>query len=577
MPTQFVTLEETSKTILKRCFNDVIKEVVHRMGIPYETVVTVHNGMDVAKTDNKSNATMQAVDNLPTTVSQRRLLAVVTDNYNEDSLSSTTVSQRDTHPVFLDHEVDCVVYPVYVKTDITIAFEYTTPSRTEALRLRDDIRIKLSDSRNILHHEVEYDILIPEPICDFIEDVHTLRNRLTPMDLTEYFLAYSTKRVHMVTDMANPQNSRIAIRERMTRIIGIMDFSPEPEPIDQDKETNTYKLSIPYKLSIDIPRGMCFSYPPMVCNRPMPAKYLDYIAQKKLDARYHRYKELGWTQSLGALSYFEVPEQLERHVDMDLPKNIPMWDEFPARQGHAGYVTLYTFLTEVDETDKKTLLNLRDLGDYRLNSELLNFIRDVERPWIINPYMSFFYISLYQPRAHSDNNILEITQDLTVRSKKPLKLLRPVRVAINVCLDTTFLNPLVQERMCEHPNIYLMWLSELVTGMRNLRELFVEMKVADSTFYRSFVQVLNRAMGRDEYDFIRKFVCTLARDTLAIQSLVGLLKHGYPRLYSRLCSVIDLEAFKYNDVFKRDDIGYEMYSMRTVMLTATQVAHASDK
>lgn len=572
MPTQFIPLEETNRTILKSCYNDIIKEVVYRIGIPFETVVTVHNGLEITKTDNRNNAVSSTDPNLPSTVAQRRLTASITDNYNEDSLSSTTVSQRDTVPIFYDPEIDCVVYPVYVKTDITINFEYSTPSKTEALRLRDDIRIKLSDSRNILRHDVEYDVVLPEGVCEFISDIHELKSRLAPIELSEYFYAFSTKRVHMLTDMANSDNARVAIRESMTRIIGIMEFSPEPEPIEQDKETNTYRITIPYKLSLDIPRGMCFSYPPMICNRPMPARYLEFVVQRKLKTRHDKFKELTYTNSLGALSNFEVQWQLERCVDIDLPKNIPMFDEFIVRAGHPGYVTLYTLLTDVDEGDRRTLINLRELGDYSASSEFLDFIQNVERNWIVNPYMSYFYISLYQSGRHTDNNILEIDQNLNVRSKKNLSLFKPVRIAVSICLDTTYLNPIVQERMYNHPDMYLLYLSELVDGMRNYRQEFNAMSVAEGTFYRNFVLMLDRAVKRDDAAFIKRFVWTLSKDAIAIQNLVGSLKHQYPNLYRKICLAVDLERFKYTDSFMRDDIGSEMYAMRSVMFTKTQVA-----
>lgn len=570
MPTQYITLEETNNTILKSCYNDIIKEVVYRIGIPFETVVTVHNGVEMTKTDNRNNAVQSSDPNLPFTLAQRRLTAVVTDNYNEDSLTPTTVSQRDTVPIFIDYDIDCKVYPVYVKTDISINFEYTTPSKTEALRLRDDIRVKLSASRNILRHEVEYDIIIPEGVCDFIADIHELKSRLVPMELHDYFYSHATKRVHMLTDMTNPDNARLCVKERLVRIIGVMEFSAEPEPIEQDKETNTYKLTIPYKLSLDIPRGMCFSYPPMICNKPMPASYLQFVVERKLKTRNDKFKELSYTNSLGALSNFEVQWQLERSVDIDLPKNIPMFDEFVVREGHPGYVTLYTLLTDVDESDKRTLLNLRDLGDFTVDSKLLDFIQTVERPWIINPYMSYFYISLYQTGRHIDNNILEIDENFNVRSKKELSLLKPVRIAISVCLDTTYLNPTVQERMYSHPDMYLLYLSELVDGMRNFRQEFASMEPAMASFYRNFVLMLDRAVKRSDTEFIKRFIWTLSRDALAIQNLVGSLKHQYPRLYGKINEVVGLDRFKYTDSFKRDDIGSEMYAMRTMMLTSTQ-------
>lgn len=360
MPTLYTTLPETQRSILSASFYSVVKDVIYHLGIPGDSVIAVHQGMEINHTDNRTNVSINQKDNLPATASQRRIVATITEDYDEDSLSSTTVSQKDVYPIFNDYDIDATVYTVYVKSQISIDIEYTCGSRTEANRVRDDIRVKLSQGRNILHHNVEYNILIPLMVEEFIADVYDLKNRLFPQSLGDYFKSFSSNHIRPITDMANADNARLAVFERQVRIVGVMEISSEVPKVEQNNDTNTYSFTVPYKFTLDVPRGMCMKYPPMICNRLMPAKYLEFIQEKKIKALESYGTDLCATQSLAALSHFESQRQLSDRVEVNLPFNLPLFDEFHDRVGHKGYVITTSFLTDVDETDKRSLLNLRD-------------------------------------------------------------------------------------------------------------------------------------------------------------------------------------------------------------------------
>ena len=267
MPTLYVTLPETQKSILSGSFYSVVKNVVHQLGIPGSSVVAIHQGMEINRTDNRTNASVNSVDNLPATVSQRRIVATITEEYDEDSLSSTTVSQKDVPPIFNDYDIGALVYTVYVKSQVSVDIEYTCGSRTEANRVRDDIRVKLSQGRNILHHSVEYNILVPLMVEEFIADIYDLKSRLFPQTLADYFKSYSSNQIRPITDMANAENARLAVFERQVRIVGVMDISSEVPKVEQNNDTNTYSFVLPYKFTIDVPRGMCIKWSPIVTGK----------------------------------------------------------------------------------------------------------------------------------------------------------------------------------------------------------------------------------------------------------------------------------------------------------------------
>lgn len=589
MPVVSLTLEDTNRTILANAYSKIVQDIVDNIKIPYGTLMLLHKDIEVSLTDNKANAVTQGGDNLPSTVGKRRVQATINEDYNEDELTTTAVHQPSAYPIFRDDDVGVYVYPVYVKSDITIDFSYSSPSKTEATRIRDDIRLRLSQTRNINMHELEYDILIPEVVEDFIADVYDLKKRLVPQSLEDYFREHATKRVFAMTDMGNIENTKLAVHEKQIRIVGVYDMSSMPEKLETDNENNNYRVKFSYKFSMDVPRGIAMRYPVMVCNRPLPAKYIEFIEQNRINSQEESKKELNYTGSLRSLAYFEAHRQLENRVDIKLPMNIPGFDEFNLRQGHKGYGIVVSFLSQVDETDCKGLFNLTDIDPYCLPATLLTYIRDTERRYMTRPYGSFLYIALHQDGKHFDNGILEIDQDFNVRSKVKLDLMKPVRITISVCIDLSYLERDVLERMFNNPDVYYIFLAEYINAYNNFKTEQQPL-VTDNGFYRDLLYTLNRYMGLGRHDIVTNVLKIVMTDEYINKSLGRLLVSGaldtYNQLSKKCIASVNTSTFEItlgcknntglNPALEPTKTDVERLVMKTVM--ATQVdAHRIDE
>lgn len=555
MPTVSLTLEDTNRTILNEAYFKIIADIVDATKIPHTAVIAVHKDIDYTLTDNKTNETGVEKKNLPSTSSLRRINANITEEYNEDELTTTAVHQVNTFPIFEDREVDVFVFPIYVKSDITIEFSYFTPSKTEATRIRDDIRIRLSQTRNIGIHDIQYDILLPDIIEDFIADVHILKNRLVPQTLEEYFREHSTKRMHLITDMANKENAKIAIFEKQVRILGLFDFSSMPEKIDADNENSNYKVSFSYKLSFDVPRAIGIRYPVMICNKLLPAKYVQFIEDAKVNSIEESKRNLGYTQSLHALSHFEAHRQLENRIDINYPINIPAFDDFNLRQGHKGYVILASFLTEIDETDKKTLLNLNEIDPFYIPELLLNYIKDGEHQFIKLPYMSFLYIGLHQEGSLFDAPC-EIDQNLTIRSINELNLLKPVRVTLSIIVDISMLDKRALDRLLLNQPVLLLFIQEWLNAFDNFKTEFSRIFATMNDLFKIFIYFLNYYRGKDDDESIRKLLEVIKINSYIHAQLMDILLNMFPDLFN----YINHRGY----IDETDDNYYSTYNQHTV-------------
>lgn len=531
MPAISLTLEDTNRTILNEAYFKIIGDIVEATKIPHTAVIAVHKDIDYTLTDNKTNETGVENKNLPSTASLRRISANITEEYNEDELTTTAVHQVNAFPIFEDRQIDVFVFPIYVKSDITIEFSYFTPSKTEANRIRDDIRIRLSQTRNIGIHDIQYDILLPDIVEEFIADVHTLKNRLVPQSLEEYFREHSTKRMHLITDMANKENAKIAIFEKQVRILGLFDFSSMPEKVDADNENSNYKVSFSYKLSFDVPRAIGIRYPVMICNKLLPAKYVQFIEDAKVNSIEESKRNLSYTQSLHALSHFEAHRQLENRVDINYPINVPAFDDFNLRQAHKGYVILASFLTEVDETDKKTLLNLKEIDPFYIPKTLVDYIANGEHEYIKHPYMSFIYIGLHQDGALFDA-YCEVDQNLTIKSVNELSLFKPVRVTISIIVDITMLDKRALDRLIGNQDVLFIFIKEWMNAFDNFKTEFSRIFDTMNDLFRIFIHILNHYRMIDDDNSLKDFLLVVKTNPYIYTQLLDILFNMFPELFN---------------------------------------------
>lgn len=447
MPVTSVLIGDVNRYITEGIRSQLTRDVARSLKLPELDRSLRHSDNDKVMTDSGSNVGSENIssnidNNTPTTSHGTQFIVTVSNEMDEDDIATAAIHQRSAYPIFRDSDVGVEVTPMYIKETYKLDFKYTTSSKTEAVRLYDRIRIGITQTRNILIHKFQYNIPIPPSIEDFICDVYDLKSRLYDIDLESYFIDNSSSRIHLITDMSNPENKILAVNEVQKRVVGRFDFSPLPSDIENNQEDNLYSVEFGYEVTIETPRAMVLRYPVMICNRPIPNKYIDFIKNDKdneddynlIDNRY-------MSQQGDALAVFESNRQGDReYLTNQLPVNIPNYDEFIPGTYHKGYLPLMSVLVEVDESDKKTLFNLRDLDPYGLEAYVLDHLVDYGHRDCTYPYNSFLYISLCQDGTYFDAPVLEIDQDLNVRSVNELSLVKPVRVLISFLYDIAHLN-----------------------------------------------------------------------------------------------------------------------------------------
>ena len=495
------------------------------------TILSRNN--DYTKTDNRNNLSVKSNVNIPRTVSDRRLIVSVEDNFDEDYISTTAIHRIEHPPIFNDTDVGVIITPIYLRTKLALNLSYVTPSESEAERIRNEMRMRVSQYRTQLIHEPSYSVIIPPEVEDFILTVHEMKNRITPIDLEGYIRSHSPRKLYPITDMSGLGNARLAVNEIQLEVFGSFE-NVLPEKIEFDRENNNFKINVQYNVPLDVPCGFSLRFPIACCNRVFPDKYIGFQIDDKPATIDNFERPTVKSQLLFALHRLQQHQQLTVFNYRTRPINIPYIDDYVPKAKHSGYTHAYSFLIGVDETDRQTLLDLKDLGDVSFDPILLEFIRTTERVHCTTPNRSFMFFGLHQDGAYYDADRLTIDENLILKSTVPLDLYKPVRVTIGLANTLSLINKEAIERYIANPDILIRVVTEIVnnnsaTGLK--RPTIVE---NDTITSRVIISIITRLHDLEDIYNTLRVLLAIRQSPLIYNYVLSHLYHNVNTVYNEL-------------------------------------------
>jgi len=460
MPNVNVTIPETIETITRPVVYDIIKQVSSITKI--NKVSKVFFPGENTKMQTQSSSIDSDQERFPLFNTNYITYIEVNEDYLEENINSTAISRNEHSPIFLDPQLDIKISPIYVSTVVEINFKYTTPSRAEALRWRDDIRIKVSQMRDINLHDITYSYHIPYQYMTLLKVIWERRESIEPygQSFEEYIRSNFTNRLTLVGDLVG-KDARLVIPETQMRIIGDYDFDAVPEKPEKSDD-GVWIINFSYKFIYDKPIACNMKYPIMVHNQLLPINYTNFVDKSyDLDKVSKRF-----TKSLNALHAFEVGTVMTAARDDGVVKRIPEVDDFIVKNHPVATGSIFIALVEVEE-DKRTLLNLHELGDIVLDSDIVQFLEDGEYQYLTQTYKSIFNISLYRNDYLTSKETISIDSNLTVKATNDLNLRNQHRVRFSIVTDLTLLDPKAIERLRNNPIVLVKVIQSINKIFRN--------------------------------------------------------------------------------------------------------------
>lgn len=469
MPVISMTLTETDQSVTRPIIYDIINQVQEITRFNKDTKIRYPG--DIARMQTPGSE-INGADNRSAVFNTNSYNFIeVEEDYDKEALSTTVTNRSEHIPVFLEEQLQTSITPIYVTSLVTIGFKYRCPSKSEAKRWRDDMRMRISQMRDVNLHSITYHYPLPTEVLDVLTAIHTRRETYLGYNQTfdEWVISNASDRLTLVTDDVG-QYSQVAIAETQGRILGLFDFDAVPDKPERDDSTGTWTISFSYKFNYEKPIAVSLRYPIMVHNQLMPEKYTIFdkgvTKLEKINKSFSR--------SFNAFNGFESDTIMDARKDIDSVIKIPEFDDFRIKSAPTGTGTVFTALSEVDQTDKQTLFNLRELGDITLKRSVLNFIRDVEWPYIGKIYKSLINVSLYRNEFLAGNESLVCDKQLNISAKNPLDLRKENRVRFGLVTDLTLVDKAAIERLRKYVDpddpdgLYPTALMEILTAINDL-------------------------------------------------------------------------------------------------------------
>lgn len=449
MPAVTVSLSEITQSVSRPVIIDIVTQIQAltkidpnaRIYFPGETVMA------------QPATTLGDTNHDPLLNSNQYLFIEATDYFDNQSLSSTATDYHEYGAVFSDGMLGLSICPFYATSVVEITFKYQSPSKTEVVRWHDDIRMRISQMRDINLHDVTYHYGLPKPYLDLLRHVHTLREAKAGYGNTfdEYLEANSTSRLKKISDLAG-KDSKYVIGETQMRIVGTFGFDGSvPDKPEYDAGTGTWSIAFTYKFSYERPLSCGIQYPVMVHNQLLAPDYVNFV-----DNSYDLDKvQQSFSNSIGALNHFESQLQAEKYINLDPVIRIPEFDDFRPKHYHVGLGIVVQALCEIDETDHRTLLNLNELGDFCMDADILDFIKQSETPYITKLYGSIIHVSLYRNGNLTSPETLMIDELLNIKATQDLDLRNTHRVVFSLINDLTYLKSPAIARLMKYPKAFV--------------------------------------------------------------------------------------------------------------------------
>jgi hypothetical protein len=462
-----MTLTETGQSVTRPVIYDIIGQIRHITKINPDSKIHYPGDIERMYTPGSELGQTDKTAHFNTT---NYVYIDVEEDYDKDRIGSTTTTRSEQIPIFLDPKLQVAVVPIYATSQVTINFKYRCPSKSEANRWRDDMRIRVSQMRDVNLHSVTYHYPLPTEVLGVLKTVYGLRElyRGYGESFDEWVLSNASDRLTVVTDQIG-NFSQVAVSETQSRIVGLFDIDTIPDKAERE-EAGIWTISFGYKFSYEKPIAVHLKYPVMVHNNLMPAEYTIFDGVTNLDR-----KSLSRGTSFSALQIFEVDSLMTGLMEEDSLVRIPSFDDFRIVSAPVGTGTTFIALTEVDTQDSKTLLNLRELGDIVLKRSILNFIRDSEYTYVSQIYKSVINLSLYRNQYLTSSGNIICDKNLTLTSKDVLDLRNQHRVRFGIVTDLALLDPKALERLRKYKdpddpdNKYP---TALVEILRSVNEIF---------------------------------------------------------------------------------------------------------
>lgn len=447
MPNIHVPLPETQQNVFRPIVLDIVKQVQE---ITLMKDTQIYWPEEEGKNQTASGTIDSKADRYVVTSSKRMNAIEVEEEIDPEEISPTFFNSKEYPAILEDRKLGLNMSPIYAKHNVRVTFNYNCASKTEAERWLQDMRMKIGKLRDINTHTVTYHYNLHKKLYEIVHLVHTLRESQAGYGDTfdEYLKSHATGRLTVVGDIVG-KDKIFAVAETQTEIYGIYDFSGLPAHPEKNTESGMWVISFVYKFNYDKPIGCDLRYPVIVHNKEMPYELVSFYQQ---EVRAIAQEPTSGSRTQNALRMFRSDCVMDNVKSEDGVIVIPRFDDFIPENYFTATAGVVQALAQITPEDRKSLINLQELGDVVLDRDVIEFLKS-EYQYLTRPCMSIFHVSFYQNTTLQHYDRIEIDSNLNITSVLDLNVRNQYRIRLSVVTDIDILTNDAITRLRHYPKV----------------------------------------------------------------------------------------------------------------------------
>jgi hypothetical protein len=352
---------------------------------------------------------------------------------SENALANT--SYRPEQPfVFRDNDLDVYIKPYFTSATVELSVKYKTLDRNQGIKWRNDFKAKFSRGRTSLLHSVGYSFHIPNEFSLIMEEIHRLREKQGGYgeDFSTWLRNHLSPRATVLSNEIKT-HLELSVNDRQTEIIGLFDFDVIPEQEEKDSDSNLWVVSFTYTFTYHKPTSCVMRYPTIVHNQPIAKRF-----RRTKETKYQQLQK-SLTSSQEAMNWFRSDSQVARTLSnrgLDIVSYSPLIpNSLPVDN-----VRVFSCVSVISESDKRTLLNLNELQEYGLHPAILQFIKESERTHMTKLFGSVLQLFLYEDRNICPQNSIAVDADLNVVATRDLDIRKTYHLRLGLVCEFSHLS-----------------------------------------------------------------------------------------------------------------------------------------
>jgi hypothetical protein len=400
-------LNDVLQTVERPVVFNVVRALMNLTQISSKTQIRFYGEDGNAAQYNSTLTKDEESDNLwPHTPN---LTIEVEEDHDPDNLINMVVKSPENRYVFWDEDLNVVIRPVYSPTLVVVRMLYKAVDKNAATKWRNDMRTRTAKMSDMYMHTINYSWHVPDEYLVILKEIWQLTENIAGEGLT--FADWMTQRLSSkATQTANLSgvDSFLAIAEQQMGVQGWFDYEGVPEKATRDDEPNLWVTSVSYKFRYDKPIESVIDYPLIVHQQVLDAKY------RPTNNPYSYQGILKQFNYSGEKFYKFSAENQKMQYLGNRGLSIPPFDNCVLNSSPVATVRAFLALIQLSEADKRSMLNLGQLGDFNICPDILAFMKASEYQYMTTPYASVFQLHMYQDRRIQEQDTIVCDGNLNV-------------------------------------------------------------------------------------------------------------------------------------------------------------------